>query len=138
MEKFVHPFKYKSNQRINFGQYNGIEIGTIFLYDPEYLEWLIRDKSHFCIEDLDVILKNGVINATIWVTKFKVMMLQKDNMLKFPFYTKHIEEFKPYLHKFEMDEEVIKKNTENLKFDGTLKLNIKGIIKDGKVIKFNE
>ncbi len=138
MGKFVHPFKYKSNQRINFGQYKGIEIGTIFLYDPEYLEWLIIDKDHFCIEDLDLLLKNGVINHTIWFSKFKVMALQKENMQRFNYYTRHLLEFKSFLTPREMANEIVKKNNENLKYDGTIKLNIVGEIKDGKVIKFDK
>ncbi len=138
MEKFVHPFKYKSNQRINFGQYSGIEIGIIFLYDPEYLAWLIRDKSHFCIEDLDLLLKNGVINTTIWISKFKVMALQKDNMKRFSNYTRHLQEFKSFLKPWEMNSDIIKKNKENLGYNGRLTPKIVGIIKDGKVIKFDK
>ena len=138
MKKFIHPFKYKSNQRINFGQYKGIEIGTIFLYDPEYLEYLIRDKAHFCIEDLDLLLKNGVINSTIWVSKFKVMLMQEENMRKFDYYSRHLQEFKSFLKPWEMDEDVLEKNEENIKFDGTLKLNVVGYIKDGKVTKYEK
>ncbi|MCH7411917.1 hypothetical protein MM213_00360 [Belliella sp. R4-6] len=138
MKKFIHPFKYRSNEPINFGQYKGIQIGIIFLYDPEYLEWLIREKAHFCIDDLDLILKNGVINPTIWVSKFKVMILQKDNMKRFSSYTKHIEEFKSYLQQWEIDNDVIKKNQENLKYDGTYKINVVGYIKDGKMIKYDK
>lgn len=138
MKKFIHPFKYKSNQRINFGQYKVIEIGTIFLYDPEYLEYLIRDKAHFCIEDLDLLLKNGVINSTIWVSKFKVMLMQEENMRKFDYYSRHLQEFKSFLKPWEMDEDVLEKNEENIKFDGTLKLNVVGYIKDGKVTKYEK
>ncbi len=138
MKNFVHPAKFRSNQRINFGQYKGIEIGIIFLYDPEYIEYLIREKSHFCIEDLNFIMKNGVINTTVWVDKFKVLIMQKENMQKYPYYTKHLDMFKSYLQEFEMVQDLIKKNEENLKFDGTLTLNIKGIIENGKLKRFDD
>lgn len=138
MKNFIHPAKYRSNQRINFGQYKGIEIGTIFLYDPEYIEYLIREKSHFCIEDLNYLIENGVINTTVWVDKFKVMIMQKENMQKYPFYIKHLDMFKSFLREFEMDQDVFKKNEENLRFDGTLMLNIKGTIENGKLKRFED
>ncbi|MHA7128405.1 hypothetical protein [Algoriphagus namhaensis] len=128
MQTFQNPSRYDSTQKINFGQYNGIEIGIVFLYDPEYIEWLIREVAFFCIEDLNVLLENGVINKTTWIVKFKFKALQKENMMKFKHYYQHLNAFKPYLQSYNPDSETLNKNEENLEFNGTLKI---------KTIKFN-
>ncbi len=127
MNSFANNSKYKSSDRIKFGQYKDIEIGIIFLYDPQYLEWLITDVIFFCVEDLDLLQKNGVINSTIWLSKFKIAVMQKDNMQKFSSYARHLKEFEAYLQEYKIADKTLEKNKENITSDGKWKIKINSI-----------
>jgi hypothetical protein len=91
------------------------------------VEWLITDFPLFCVEDLGLLQKNGVINKTIWLTKFKVAIMQKENMLKYSTYEIHMKELKPYLQNYHIEESTIRKNHDKLNFDGTYELNIENV-----------
>lgn len=40
-----------------FGQHRGIEIGVVYLFDSDYIDWALRITSHFFLTDLEELRK---------------------------------------------------------------------------------
>jgi hypothetical protein len=45
---------------MNFGRWDGYEVGIVYLFDPDYLDWCISNIDDFFIDDIDLLEKFGV------------------------------------------------------------------------------
>lgn len=106
-----NPFVYSLHSKIKFGQYYGIRVGIIFLFDPEYIEWLIEDNRYFSITDLNELEKNGVINKSVWAKKFVLKRDPIPFMKMYKSYTEFIE--KSELQEYEISDYIKDKNLKN-------------------------
>ncbi|SIN65426.1 hypothetical protein [Algoriphagus halophilus] len=106
-----NPFIVSSNSIMKFGQYKGIKVGIIFLFDPEYIEYMIREHNYFSITDLNFLEKNGVINKNGWIKKFSVWVDQTPFMKKYNSYQEFINNEE--LLEYTLSDETKIKNKEN-------------------------
>ena len=54
---------YDKNTKIDFGMYNGYELGIVYVFDPFYINWCIINIEWFHITDLQELKHFGVMNV---------------------------------------------------------------------------
>ena len=54
---------YSINSKINFGLYEGYQLGLVYAFDPTYLEWCIDNIETFYINDLEQLQSFGVFKV---------------------------------------------------------------------------
>jgi len=53
---------YNKNSKLNFGKYKGYVLGMVYVFDPSYIEWCIKNIIGFCITDLDELVQISVMD----------------------------------------------------------------------------
>ncbi len=43
---------YNSNSKLDFGLYKGYDLDVVYVFDPAYIEWCIKNIDGFCVIDL--------------------------------------------------------------------------------------
>jgi len=56
---------YSLNTHFRFGKYRGSELGTIYMTDPQYVEWCIKEIPEFRIHELTDLFRFGQITETV-------------------------------------------------------------------------
>lgn len=54
---------YDKNTKIDFGMYDGYELGIVYVFDPFYINWCIINIEWFHISDLHELRHFGVMNV---------------------------------------------------------------------------
>jgi len=57
--------RYNKNTKIDFGLYNGYDLGIVYVFDPGYIDWCINNIDSFCVVDLTDLNKYSVINPNL-------------------------------------------------------------------------
>lgn len=50
---------YKISDKLNFGKFKGYDIGLVFYFEPQYIDWCIRQISDFKILEFEKLVRNG-------------------------------------------------------------------------------
>lgn len=56
---------YRSIDKLDFGLYKGYHLGTVYAFDPQYVEWCVNNVDDFTIIDFDFLKTVGVINPDL-------------------------------------------------------------------------
>jgi hypothetical protein len=56
---------YYKNSKLDFGMYKGYELGIVYVFDPPYIEWCIKNIDRFYVADLADLNMLNVINTEI-------------------------------------------------------------------------
>ena len=51
---------YRTISILDFGMYEGYELGIVYVFDPAYVEWCIITIDGFHIIDIEELEKNGI------------------------------------------------------------------------------
>lgn len=62
-------YSYNRNSKFDFGMYKGYEVGVVYSLDSNYIDWCIKNISHFFIEDLEILELFGI---TRWSLEFEI------------------------------------------------------------------
>lgn len=52
---------YNRNSKLDFGMYEGYEVGIIYSFDVQYIIWCIENVESFYIEDLNILHNFGIM-----------------------------------------------------------------------------
>jgi len=53
---------YNRNTKLDFGMYEGYDLGIVYVFDPFYIDWCINNISWFHITDINELKYFGVIS----------------------------------------------------------------------------
>lgn len=56
---------YKTNDKLDFGWFNGFEVGVVYLICFRYLEWAILNIPDFCIVDFENLIQTPVFESQV-------------------------------------------------------------------------
>jgi hypothetical protein len=95
--------------RLNFGFYRGLDLGTVYVFDPGYIEWCINNIPSFsvyCIEELQTI--SVFIKELYW--EYKATGTHNANMFIYNSYRELIYNIDPGERKFIFNDNTIEIN----------------------------
>lgn len=56
---------FRSIDKLNFGMYKGHQLGLVYIFDPQYIEWCVNNVEGFTIKDFDFLQTVKVLNPEL-------------------------------------------------------------------------
>jgi len=50
---------YNKSSKLDFGLYKGYELGIVYVFDPSYIEWCIKNLDYFYVDGLEELQSLG-------------------------------------------------------------------------------
>ncbi len=110
--------RYKKDTKLDFGMFEGHELGIVYVFDPSYIDWCINNINGFCVIDLDELQKHSVVKPKVDV---RIKMVGEPGLIEgvdiFGTFKELVENIEIGNNKFEFNQETIEINSSNIAQD---------------------
>lgn len=107
---------YNKNSKLDFGMYEGYELGIVYSFDPTYIGWCINNIDKFCIEDLDELEKFGVLKLNHGYQTFRDIKVGDSWVTYFRSVQDIVEQIGMAMTTYRLNTDTKAKNSEKVKY----------------------